>query len=111
MRALRTKRVRTIKEGILIATIDIGMASNTGYCATTDGRDIKPFKFNNTREGLDKFWDTIVINKNRFVCGEVIVGYESTGPYAEPLIHLFKEQACKDRPGQPHAHEEDEGSQ
>ena len=95
MRALRTKRVRTIKEGILIATIDIGMASNTGYCATTDGRDIKPFKFNNTREGLDKFWDTIVINKNRFVCGEVIVGYESTGPYAEPLIHYLRNKPVK----------------
>ena len=45
MRVLRTKRVRTIKEGILIATIDIGMTSNTGYCTTTDGRDIKPFRF------------------------------------------------------------------
>ena len=95
MRVLRAKRVRTIKEGILIATIDIGMASNTGYCATTDGRDIKPFKFNNTREGLDKFWDTIVINKNRFVCGEVIVGYESTGPYAEPLIHYLRNKPVK----------------
>ena len=39
MRGLRAKRVRTIKEGTLIATIDIGMACNTGYCATTDGRE------------------------------------------------------------------------
>ena len=42
MRGLRAKRVRTIKGGTLIVTIDIGMASNTGYCATADGRDIKP---------------------------------------------------------------------
>jgi hypothetical protein len=48
MRGLRAKRVRTIKEGTLITTLDIGMASNTGYCATADGKDIKPFKFNNT---------------------------------------------------------------
>jgi hypothetical protein len=33
----------------LIATIDIGMACNTGYCATTDGRDIKSFKFKRLR--------------------------------------------------------------
>jgi transposase len=66
------------------------MASNTGYCATTDGRDIKSFKFNNTREGFDTFWDMIVINKNRFACGEVIVGYESTGPYGEPLVHYLR---------------------
>ena len=95
MRGLRAKRVRTIKEGTLIATIDIGMACNTGYCATTDGRDIKPFKFNNTREGFDKFWDMIVINKNRFACGEVVVGYESTGPYAEPLVHYLRSKPVK----------------
>jgi len=43
------KEVRTIKEGTLIATIDIGMACNKGYCATTDGRDIKSFKFKRLR--------------------------------------------------------------
>jgi transposase len=95
MRGLRAKRVKTIKEGTLIATIDIGMASNTGYCATADGRDIKPFKFNNTREGFDKFWDMIVINKNRFACGEVVVGYESTGPYGEPLVHYLRSKPVK----------------
>jgi hypothetical protein len=30
MRGVRTKRARTIKEGTLIATRDIGMAYNTG---------------------------------------------------------------------------------
>ncbi len=95
MRGLRTKRVRTVKEGTLMATVDIGMASNTGYCITADGRDVKPFKFSNTREGLDKFWDMIVIIKNRFACGEVIVGYESTGPYAEPLAHYLMNKPVK----------------
>ena len=95
MRGLRAKRVRTIKEGTLIATIDIGMTSNTGYCTTTDGRDIKPFRFNNTREGLDKFWDMVAINKNRFACDGVVVGYESTGPYAEPLVHYLRNKPVK----------------
>jgi transposase len=79
----------------LIATIDIGMTSNTGYCTTADGRDIKPFKFNNTREGFDKFWDMIVISKNRFACDEVTVGYESTGPYAEPLVHYLRNKPLR----------------
>jgi transposase len=95
MRGLRAKRVRTIKESTLIVTIDIGMACNTGYCATADGRDIKPFKFGNTREGFDTFWDMIVINKNRFACSEVVVGYESTGPYAEPLVHYLRSKPVK----------------
>ena len=92
---MRSKKVGAVKESTLIATIDIGMTSNTGYCTTIDGRDIKPFRFGNTREGFDKFWDMIVINKNRFVCGEVIVGYESTGPYAEPLVHYLRNKPVK----------------
>jgi transposase len=37
----------------------------------------------------------IVINKNRFACGEVVVGYESTGPYAEPLVHYLRSKPVK----------------
>jgi transposase len=92
---MRSKKVGAVKESTLIATIDVGMTSNTGYCTTIDGRDIKPLRFENTREGFDKFWDMIVINKNRFVCGEVIVGYESTGPYAEPLVHYLRNKSVK----------------
>ena len=95
MRGIRSKKVGAVKESTLIATIDIGMTSNTGYCTTIDGRDIKPFRFNNTREGFNKFWDMIVINKNRFACDEVIVGYESTGPYAEPLVHYLRNKPVK----------------
>ena len=82
-------KVREIKEDTLIVTIDIGLEMNRGYCTTTDGRDTKPFRFDNTREGLDTLWSMIVVNKNRFRCNEVIVGYESTGPYGEPIGHYL----------------------
>ena len=89
MRGLRTKRVRAVKEGTLIATVDIGATTNTGYCTCADGRDIKVFKFGNTREGFEKFWHMVVSAQNRFTSTEVVVGYESTGPYAEPLVHYL----------------------
>ena len=89
MRGIRGKKVRMMKEDTLIVTVDIGMASNTGYCTTIDGRDIKPLRFDNTREGFEKFWSMIVVSKNRFRCNDVVVGYESTGPYAEPLAHYL----------------------
>jgi len=92
MRGSRTKRGKAVKEKTLIVTVDIGMASNTGYCTSVDGRDIKPFKFDNTREGLERFWSMIVVSKNRFRCSDVMVGYESTGPYAEPLLHYLKQR-------------------
>jgi transposase len=89
MKKAGTGKVRVIKEDTLIVTIDIGLEMNRGYCTTTDGRDIKPFRFDNTRAGLDRLWSMIVVNKNRFRCNEVIVGYESTGPYGEPLSHYL----------------------
>lgn len=95
MRGLRSKRVKMVKEGTLIATVDIGMTNNTGYCTTLDGRDTKVFKFDNTKEGFEKFWWMIMASKNRFGCEEVLIGYESTGPYAEPLVHYLSNKQVK----------------
>jgi len=92
MRGIRGKKIRMVKEGTLIATVDIGMTTNTGYCTTIDGRDIKPFKFENTREGFEKFLHMIVASKSKFGCTEVMVGYESTGPYAEPLAQYLMDK-------------------
>jgi transposase len=92
MRGLRTKRVRMVKDGTLIATVDIGATTDTGYCTTVDGRDIKVFKFGNTKEGFEKFWHMIVAAQNRFKCDDVIMGYESTGPYGEPLVHYLMDK-------------------
>ena len=91
---LRAKRAKTVKEGMLIATVDIGATNNTGYCTTIDGRYIKVFKFGNTREEFDKFRSLVIASKSRFHCDEVIIGYESTGPHAEPLVRYLM-----DKPG------------
>jgi transposase len=37
----------------------------------------------------------IVASKNRLGCDEVLVGYESTGPYAEPLVHYLANKQVK----------------
>jgi hypothetical protein len=52
MKGLRARRIRMVKEGTLIATVDIGITSNTGYYTTLDGRSTKSFRFDNTKEGL-----------------------------------------------------------
>jgi transposase len=95
MERLRAKRVRAVKEGTLIATVDIGVSYNTGYCTTLDGRSTRPFRFDNTKEGFDKFWCMTIASKKRFGCDEVLVGYESTGPYAEPLVHYLTGKQVK----------------
>jgi hypothetical protein len=80
MRGPRRRSIKTVKESTLMVTVDIAVASNTGYCATVDGRDIKPFKFDDSREGFEKFWHMVVATKSRFACDEIVAGYESTGP-------------------------------
>jgi transposase len=95
MKGLRAQRVRRVKEGTLIVTVDIGITSNTGYCTPLGGRSTKPFRFDNTKEGFQKFWCMTVARKNRFGCDEVLVGYESTGPYAEPLVDYLAHKQIK----------------
>ena len=95
MRGLRAKRVRAVKEGTLIATVDVGATTNTGYCTSVDGRDMKVFKFGNTKEGFEKFWHMVVAAQSRFECTEVMVGYESTGPHAEPLVHYLMDKPVR----------------
>jgi len=95
MKGLRGIRGKTVREGTLIATVDIGLTTNTGYCTTLDGRDSKSFRFDNTKEGFEKFWCMTMASKNRFRCDEVVVGYESTGPYAEPLVHYLANKQVK----------------
>jgi transposase len=68
------------------------MVSNHGCCTAADGRSTKTFRFDNTREGLDILWNMVLASKTRFQCNEVIIGYESTGPYGEPLIHYLKQK-------------------
>ncbi len=95
MKGARGIKVGVVKEGTLIATVDIGLTTNTGYCTTLDGRDTKTFRFDNSREGFEKFWCLAIASKNRFGCDEVVVGYESTGPYAEPLVHYLAHKGVK----------------
>ena len=95
MKGSRTKKTSTIQEGTLIVAIDVGMVNNHGCCTTADGRSTKTVSFDNTRAGIDSFWGLILGSKARFQCTEVIVGYESTGPYAEPLIHYLRQKSVK----------------
>jgi transposase len=95
MRKAETGKVKFVKDGTLIVAVDIGMEMNRGYCTTPDGRDIKPFRFDNTREGMDKLWGMVMASRSRFQCDEVIIGYESTGPYGEPMVHYLMKKPVK----------------
>ena len=44
---------------------------------------------------MDTLWGMIMASKNRFKCNEVIVGYESTGPYGEPMLHYLMKKPVR----------------
>jgi len=90
---IRSKKGKRINEKTLIATVDIGMSVNTGYCRCPDGSDFKVFEFSNSLFGFKEFWDYVCVWKKQSGLKEVIVGFESTGPYGLPLIHYLRKKS------------------
>jgi transposase len=92
---IETKKQRIVNTKTLIATIDIGKTTNTGYCRCPTGEGIKPFEFLNNGQGFKKFWDRICWEKTSHHLEEVVVGFESTGAYGEPLMHYLRQKSVK----------------
>ena len=84
----RIKKI--INEQTLLVTVDIGKFKNTGYLRCPDGTEVKPFEFGNNFAGFDQFYQTIMWMKNRNHLKSIVIGVESTGSYAQPLLHYLK---------------------
>ncbi len=95
MKKLRTKKTQIIKGKTLIATVDISKSKHTGYCRAPDGTEVKPFEFLNNRSGFDQFWRRISKTMKAHHLKDVVFGFESTGPYAEPLIHYLRQKPVR----------------
>jgi transposase len=92
---IETKKQRIVNTKTLIVAIDISKSTPVGYCRCPDGKDCKPFEFSNNMEGFKKLWDRICWMKVAHHLEEVVVGYESTGVYGEPLVHYLREKPVK----------------
>ncbi len=95
MKDIETKKVRVINKETLIVTVDIGKVTNVGYCRCPNGKDIKPFSFMNNSQGFNTFCDRIMKTKNIHGLKDIVVGFEPTGPYAEPLTHFMAKKKVK----------------
>lgn len=89
----RIKKI--INEQTLLVTVDIGKFKNAGYLRCPDGTEMKPFEFSNNSSGFDQFYRTVQWWKNRKKLKHVVVGVESTGSYAQPLLHYLKPKNVK----------------
>ena len=95
MKNSKTKNLKTVNERTLIVTIDIGKSVHHGYFRAPGGQDITPFPFYNGQKSYENFWAKIVTCKQKNNLEEIVVGFESTGPYAEPLMNFLATKSVK----------------
>jgi len=91
----KTKNVKTVNERMLIVAIDIGKSIHHGYFRGPNGQDIKPFPFYNGQKNYQEFWLKILKFKQEKSLKQIVVGFESTGPYAEPLMNFLATKPVK----------------
>jgi transposase len=91
----KTEKVKIINKKTLIAALDIGKKIHYGYFRAPNGKDIKSFPFDNTGHSFKKFWGKLCEFKAEHMLDEVVIGFESTGPYAEPICHYLRKKPVK----------------
>ncbi len=89
------KKIKRIDVQTLIVAVDIGKTKNTGYCRCPDGSDSKVFEFPNNIWGFNTFWHRICRFKDSHNLKEIVIGFESTGGYGEPLVHYLRKQKVR----------------
>lgn len=94
-RDITPQRTRIVNEKTLIATVDIGKSIHTGYCRCPDGNQSKVFEFFNTGRGYHEFYNKIEAMRRQHHLQEMVVGFESTGCYAEPLVHFLNKRSVR----------------
>lgn len=90
MKKIQTKKLKSVNSNTLLATVDIGKNVLSGYARCPDRSEVKPFDFPNNLKGFSRFWNILVRTQRAYGLEQIILGFESTGAYAEPLMHFLK---------------------
>lgn len=95
MKRIKTKKVRTINQKTLIVAIDVGKRVHHGYFRGPDSREVEPFAFHNCGHSFKGFWNKLCQFRTQHCLESIVIGFESTGPYAEPLLHYLRQKPVK----------------
>lgn len=90
MKKIKPKTAKAVNQKVLIATVDGGKDKHYGYYRCPDGTECKAFGFWNNGRGFQEFWERISSAAKAHGLEEIIVGFESTGPYMEPLVQFLR---------------------
>lgn len=86
----RSQKVKKINSRTLVVAVDIGKGFHVGYFRAPNGEEQKPFLFCNSAKSFNEFWARIREFSARHGLEQIVVGFESSGPYAEPLFHYLR---------------------
>lgn len=92
MKKIKPKTAKAVNQKVLISTVDGGSDKHFGYYRSPDGTDCKAFGFWNNGRGFKEFWERISSAARTHGLEEIIVGFESTGPYMEPLVQFLRKK-------------------
>jgi transposase len=90
VKKIKPKTTKAFNQKVLIATVDGGKDKHYGYYRCPDGTECKAFDFWNNGRGFQEFWERISSAARTHGLEEIIVGFESTGPYMEPLVQFLR---------------------
>lgn len=90
MKKIKPKKTKAVNQHVLIATIDGGKDKHYGYYRCPDGTEGQSLPFWNNGRGFYEFWERISSAARTHGLHEIIVGFESTGPYLEPLALFLR---------------------
>ena len=86
----RSQKVKKINSRTLVVAVDIGKGFHVGYFRAPNGEEQKPFLFCNSAKSFNEFWAKIKEFSAKHGLEQIVVGFESSGPYAEPLFHYLR---------------------
>jgi len=92
MRIIETLNRKNINAETLVVAVDMGKSVHYGYFRTPGGKEVKPFPFDNAHKGFQEFWQKLSQFQRRQGLKECVIGFESTGPYGEPLFHYLRDR-------------------
>jgi len=95
MKNIETEKLKTVNNETLIVAVDIGKTVNHGYFRAPNGEDVKPFPFYNNGQSFKEFWRKLCQFQREYELEDIVIGFESTGPYAEPLSHYLRKKPVK----------------
>ena len=88
----KSQKVKRVNRQTMVVSLDIGKGSHFGYFRAPNGKEETPFEVTNCRDGFHQFWKKLCRFKKAYRLSQVLVGFESTGPYAEPLLHFLRQK-------------------